>query len=62
VKSFSHFIFSDIGMGVGAFAMGWVASEKEFPFMYFVEAAMVMAVLLLYMLLHGRKVQGWKLI
>jgi MFS family permease len=55
VATSTYFIFSDVGMGVGAFAMGWIASITNFSFMYFTEAGMVILTLGLYWLLHGRK-------
>jgi MFS family permease len=54
VATSTYFIFSDIGMGTGAFVMGWVASATDFSFMYSVEAIMVIATLCLYWFLHGR--------
>jgi predicted MFS family arabinose efflux permease len=60
VATSSYFIFSDVGMGMGAFVMGGIASVKGFPFMYFIEGAMVIAALCLYWFLYGRKARAGK--
>jgi predicted MFS family arabinose efflux permease len=60
VATSTYFIFSDIGMGVGAFAMGGIASAKGFPFMYFTEGIMAIAALCLYWFLYGRKMRDRK--
>jgi MFS family permease len=60
VATSTYFIFSDVGMGMGAFVMGGIASVKGFSFMYFIEGAMVIAALCLYWFLYGRKARAGK--
>ncbi|MCL1896232.1 MAG: MFS transporter [Clostridiales bacterium] len=50
----TYWVFSDGGMGVGAFALGLIASKAGFTGMFFFETAVALGALAVYWLLHGR--------
>ena len=50
----SYWVFSDAGMGIGAFIFGLVASVSGLSGMFFIETAAAAAAIVVYWLLHGR--------
>jgi MFS family permease len=52
----TYFIFNDLGQGLGPLLMGLIATRQGFSVMYLGEAGIVAAAILLYYLLHGRRV------
>ena len=56
----TYYMFSDIGMGVGPIASGFVISYIGYRGMYTVVAIIALACLALYYLMHGKKVVNIK--